>query len=394
MHRTLVFAAILALASGPALADWHEGTFRQLPRMSGDLEQLVQGLNTQDVPRGTFRTLDAPRAERFDAFMQELFSTLEATRANQNTGDWCRVRQRAATAGYELRRYHDTVTGRWFLYGLDVASQGQAFFFINPSALHETVIEVPHAGHEQGIALQGARVFKALGARALLVNGDHRCSLDERQAGQASECGGETQVCSQFRGEQPPVSRDYPLSDVAHDTANTFHRLHRFLNGRAATRFVQLHGKGTERGTAAEVADSGPIRDASQAVSSVFARRLRTRLADGSSVRSCQELGVPEDTLCAQTNVQGRLTNGVEDACRGGNATGGNGRFLHVEQNAALRDTRWDRVCAALSDTWALAPCDPGCSMGACGLGQPQAFLGDLACPQSLTPIYMLLLDQ
>lgn len=45
----------------------------------------------------------------------------------------------AAGTGYAVRRFYDTGTGRWFVYGYDTTSYGQPYFFINPFAKRDIV---------------------------------------------------------------------------------------------------------------------------------------------------------------------------------------------------------------------------------------------------------------
>jgi hypothetical protein len=236
------------------------------------------------------------------------------------------VRDRATTAGYAVRRFYDTATGRWFVYGYDTTSFGQAYFFINPFAKRNVVIEVPHEDLEYGTKVEGVRLFRALAARALVVNKEHRCSDPD-----TSSCsvGQSTNACAGRLRE----------SDVAHHTANTFYLLHkRYTDMDAVTKFVQLHGMGGSSGDMVEVGD-GTTRDSNAASVSVnFANNLDRYVPAPSAVDSCQEYaGDPPSALCAETNVEARYTHNHDASDCPASASIDSGRFLDIEQAGALR---------------------------------------------------------
>jgi len=182
-----------------ATTRWHAGNFRHLPSMSGDIESLVTGLEHPNA--GGYGKVSSARKAAFTSFVDGLFAAMEESIADGGAGDWCGVIAKADTAGYAVRRFYDTTTGRWFVYGFDTTPHGQGYFLLNPFAKRNLVIEVPHAGFEAATDSQGVRIFKALAARALLVNKEHRCS-DRDQ----TTCDGSTTQCGGFFTE----------SDVAH----------------------------------------------------------------------------------------------------------------------------------------------------------------------------------
>jgi hypothetical protein len=149
---------------------WHAGNFRELEDMSGDLVTFVQGLEHPNS--GGYGKLSSTRQANFNLFLDALFTAIEASLADGSTGDWCGVKTKASAAGYAINRFYDTESGRWFVCAYDTTPFGQAYFFINPFAKRNIVIEVPHEGFESGTKTQGARLFKALAARALVINMD------------------------------------------------------------------------------------------------------------------------------------------------------------------------------------------------------------------------------
>jgi hypothetical protein len=230
-RRSVVFHHEVQAAS-PVV--WPAGNFRNLEAMSGDLVTFVQGLEHPNS--GGYGKLSTTRQANFNLFLDALFAAIEASLADDATGDWCGVKTKARAAGYAVARFYDTDSGRWFVYAYDTTAFGQAYFFINPFAKRNIVIEVPHEGFEPGTKTQGARLFKALAARALIINKEHRCS--DRNP---SPCSGKTTVCdaSPCSGAPTDCRGHFRESDVAHHTANTFHLLHmRYTDTDPVTKFV------------------------------------------------------------------------------------------------------------------------------------------------------------
>jgi hypothetical protein len=368
-------SCIIALGCGVVLAGavaaqaavlWHAGTFRTLEVVSGDLVAFVQGLDHPNTP-DSYEPLDATRAGDFTLFLETLFTAIEASLTDGETGDWCGVQTQAGVAGYAIARFYDTDSGRWFVYAYDTTPSGQAYVFINPFAKRNLVIEVPHEDFEAGTKTQGVRLFKALAARALVINKAHRCAAPEE-----SECGGgvSTHVCG----------GDFRASDVAHDTRNAFHLLHRrYTDTDPVTKFVQLHGFEASHGDMdmVEIGDGTTTDQSLHAVSVTFANQLKARVPTPGAVFACQEsVGDPPSNLCGESNVQAQYTNHPgSNACPGFTSTS-SGRFLHVEQEETLRDDNprdgwdWRDIRDALLGTW------PACNMNNgttdCTLGPQQ----------------------
>lgn len=381
---SLLIAQTSHRAAAPAFAAplqttvfWHAGNFRYLDSMSGDLLTFVQGL--QHPNNGGYGKLSTTRKANFNAFLDTLFTAIDASLVDGSTGDWCGVKAAATTAGYAVYRFYDTTTGRWFVYGQDTTSFGQSYFFINPFAKRNIVIEVPHENYEINTKAEGVKLFRALAARALLINKEHRCSDPDTSA---CASGQTTNACSDGRIRE---------SDVAHHTANTFYLLHkRYTDMDPVTKFVQLHGMGGSSSDMVEVGD-GTTRDLNISSASVaFANNLDSFVPTPSAVDSCQEYaGNPPSAFCAETNVEGRYTNGHDaNDCPASSSADGT-RFIAVEQTLTLRDDDdsdgwyWGDVRDALIATW------PECNMnnGAtdCTLGPQQTQYAGLSCSGTLS---------
>lgn len=356
--------------AGPRL--WHRGTFRYLPALSGDLIDLVGALDHPN--EGGYGKLSANRSEAFGLFLQALFAAIDASLLDGDSADWCEVLALADDAGYELFRFYDTSVERWLVYGRDRTAYGQAYFFINPAAKRDLVIEAPHAPYDVATDVQGARIFLATAARALLLNKEHRCSDPDQPA------------CALGDG---PCSGTYRESDVAHETHNTFHLLHlHYSDASSRTKFAQLHGMAGAADDLAEVSDGSRADVDLDSVSVAFVEHLRQYVPEPDTIYACQGFaGWPPSQLCGSTNVQGRATNHREaDECTTPAPTG-NGRFLHIEQRGTLRDNdssdgyHWGDVRDALIDTF--PDCDLGASDTDCDLGPAQIQPSGCTCGES-----------
>ena len=383
----LAIAATVNLAdrpaaySNPALRSsatvlWHAGNFRYLESISADLVTFVQGL--EHPFSQNYKKLSSTRKGNFNAFLNSLFAAIDASLIDGNSGDWCAVKSAASAAGYAVFRFYDTGSGRWFVHGYDTSSFGQAYFFINPYAKRNIVIEVPHEGFESDTGSEGARLFKALAARALIINKEHRCSDPD-----PTPCGsGSSEVCDYLRE-----------SDVAHHTANTFYLLHvRYNDSDPQTKFVQLHGFTSSPDDMVEIGDATNADVAGSSVSNIFAASLRSRVPNGAAVHSCQGyIGDPPSNLCGETNVEGRYSNNRDTSDCPAAASVSTARFLHIEQALTLRDDDnsdgwyWGDVRDALLALW------PDCNLNNgstdCTLGAAQTQYGGLACPPAATAI-------
>jgi hypothetical protein len=326
------------------------GKLSLLGRLSGDLVTFVQGLTHPN--NGDYGKLSSTRKTNFNAFLDALFTAINDSLADGSSGDWCSVKTKATTAGYAIRRFYDIESGRWFIYGYDTTSYGQAYFFINPFAKRNIVIEVPHEDLEYGTKVEGVRLLKALAARALIINKEHRCSDPD-----TSPCsiGQSTSVCNGRLRE----------SDVAHHTANTFYLLHvRYTDMDPVTKFIQLHGMGGSSSDIVEVGDGTTSDYNTGSVSVLFANNLDRYVPIPSAVDSCQEYaGDPPSAQCGETNAEGRYTNHRDSSECPSSVSADSGRFLHVEQAGALRDDDssdgwyWGNLRDALLATWL------GCNM-------------------------------
>lgn len=183
------------------------------------------------------------------------------------------------------------------------------------------VIEVPHPLADRRTLAQGRRLFRELGARALLIAGSHRCASFE-----LAGCPGQSRVCGS--GLEP-----YRASDVAHNNHSMFHAMHVALaDAHPEAWFVSVHGMARP---GAIISDGTGYQTDPE---SFVARVAYALAARAPGVTSCNPLvGLPlAPGLCGTTNVQGRHLNGGHETCHA-EIEASSGRFVHLEQGGALR---------------------------------------------------------
>jgi hypothetical protein len=191
-----------------------------------------------------------------------------------------------------------------------------------PTPSRALVIEAPHPIFDIDTELEATAVFVQSAARMLLVAGAHRCADTA-----ASACSGTTNACDD-------TTEAYRISDAAHTDGLPFNAIHALVSdGDASLQFLQLHGNGEPCPTALVSDCSGTWSDAGTAAT------LAAALAGGGvAVGECGA-GYPTTTcdLCGTDNVQARYTAGSAEACT--ELGSRYGRFVHVEQQIALRES-------------------------------------------------------
>jgi hypothetical protein len=328
---------------------WYTGAFAELlSEGSGDIRQLIIGLPLD----ATYTNLDERAEARVEVMFDAIYAALDRSLASPcgaTTAErWKTARSAAFAAGYYLRRYYDVIHRRWFLVGKANRQPGKprglAYFIVNPEPGRNIVLEVPHKGVDRNTEIEGAHLFTALAARAILVNGAERCASSTPtscHAGPTRTCGG-----------------SYRMSDVSHNDDNAFFALHAAFDRRHKARFFQIH-QNTSSGTDAIISDGTSARSNSASPSHKFYEALRRRVPNA-SVRGCQS-GYSE--LCGLQNQQGKMTNTQStNVCTLPIAKSSKTyRFLHFEQSSTMADATctggkcWEPVRDALLATWGWA---------------------------------------
>jgi hypothetical protein len=276
-------------------------------------------------------------------------------------GDYDGAAVFAASVNYDLVEFFDTVTERTYFVlceqvdGIGDPLNGLGTFVLNPACTTPLNIQVPHAhpNNDTRTLPESIDMFFQLQASFLQIAGTHRCASLE-----PSLCDGTTGACG---GLGP-----YRISDAAHYVESFYQAASTFM----AQRYPELVSVSVHGFTPTSLPASGggtcnlPIGDTSLVVISngtddPFTDSLATCLAleynevfeaiglpngvelAGSCNATAGEPGVVwpcnDDPFCGQTNTQGREINGAADPCMDNPPAFAVERFIHLEQQLALR---------------------------------------------------------
>ncbi|KAF7293870.1 hypothetical protein HMN09_01183100 [Mycena chlorophos] len=237
------------------------------------------------------------------------------------------------------------------LYSLDGAyARGWGLFVVPATAQgvqRDVHLAAPHPQYDLFTPQQAGALFKAVGARSLLIAGRQRTAY-----ALPSDC-------------VVPTSNMtvYYKTDPAHDTVSggTFRR-----DSLNICAFIQLHGKSASTcPTDTAFLSAGLGRDPASlewytSPTPRPVKRLKSALISAfkfASVNSSLTFSLPSDSACslvATDNVFGRFLNGVSatDVCtQSASPERAKGEFVHVEQAIALREPGGEGIYEA----WAQA---------------------------------------
>ncbi len=202
------------------------------------------------------------------------------------------------------------------IYDLE-CHRGSGTYIIRHQSSWPLVVEVPHLGFESETLAQGFALLKA-GAKALFLAGSHRCASKVKSACRGSQKG----VCD---GEP----QGYRQSDVAAFDQTFFQAAHRAVTLTQPTYIsLSLHGKRRLPSEPAIIISDGTKLPSGE--NSLSLRLTKIFKLKGLDASSCQEPN-SKLRLCGASSLQGRLSNGVADACaEDANTT--TGSFIHLEQ--------------------------------------------------------------
>ncbi|GJM31613.1 MAG: hypothetical protein DHS20C18_06140 [Saprospiraceae bacterium] len=209
-------------------------------------------------------------------------------------------------------------------------------YVFRPDACRRLVIQCPHPRVDSNTGKQGIYVYQNSDAYAYFLSGTHRCNHLSPTA-----CSGSTSVCGS--------NATYRRSDVAHNTLAGFHLATEVLYDHFEDlRFIQLHGFGQQSGDPFVIMSNGSRNTPNMDLAANIRDGLLT--ADPALTFKIGHLDLAWNRLLAFTNTQGRYINQSTDACTS-NATTGNGRFLHIEQEySRLRanEQQWAKMLTAV----------------------------------------------
>jgi hypothetical protein len=214
------------------------------------------------------------------------------------------------------------------------------YVFSQTPIRNNLIIQAPHSKYDTNTGKEAMHCFKNLVAKALFINGTHRCNNSD-----SSSCSGTTSACGS--------SEAFRVSDVAHTTVSVFQKTtENVFNTVTNSVFIQLHGFGKQSTDPYVIISNGsrvtPTTD--------YAVQLKDALfaVDANLTFKLAHIDTDWTRLIAFTNTQGRLINNSDDYCNTSAITN-SGRFIHVEQERSkLRAdvSGWAKMKTALSNVF------------------------------------------
>lgn len=323
--------------------------------MTDDVEAV---LNAIPIPGAGSNGFTKPSASDMADWEQVIAALLE--------GDYAGAALLADVQAYDLLKLTDSSSGRLYyvlrekLFDPDWPVRGLGTFALYPAGRRLLNIQAPHPRYDGGTRSESIAIFLETGAAFLQIAGTHRCASST-----PSPCDGTTGACRDA-GDPPEI--DYRVSDVAHYT-NNFYQVTSNQVAALVPELVSIsvHGFGPCDGSdpmdvsLAQISN-GTGGTTSNSIATQLAYSYNSILASiytGRGAGSCNatanepnevhRVGCP--AFCGGTNVQGRWINGqTADPCGIGVGSAPlPERFLHIEQQVALRD---DTPGATLPGIW------------------------------------------
>ncbi|MGK0211831.1 MAG: hypothetical protein ACI9D4_002168 [Polaribacter sp.] len=255
------------------------------------------------------------------------------------------ARTNAASLNYQVTEFTDTsLSPNQLFYVLEEKSSQTNYWgtyvFSQTPIRNNLIIQAPHSKYDTNTGKEAMHCFKNLVAKALFINGTHRCNNSD-----SSSCSGTTSACGS--------SEAFRVSDVAHTTVSVFQKTtENVFNTVTNSVFIQLHGFGKQSTDPYVIISNGsrvtPTTD--------YAVQLKDALfaVDANLTFKLAHIDTDWTRLIAFTNTQGRLINNSDDYCNTSAITT-SGRFIHVEQERSkLRAdvSGWAKMKTALSNVF------------------------------------------
>ena len=255
------------------------------------------------------------------------------------------ARSNANSINYQITEFTDiSITPNQVFYILEEKNTQfnywGTYVFSKTPTRNNLIIQAPHLKYDTNTGKQAIYCFKNNVARAVFINGTHRCNSESY-----SSCSGITSVCGS--------SDNYRMSDLAHTTTSMFQKTtENMFSSISNSVFVQLHGFG-KRSTDPYVIMSNGTRE-TPAID--YSDLIKEALIEQDNTLTFKLAHKDQNwtRLIGFTNTQGRLINGSPDYCNT-SATSTSGRFIHIEQEKSkLRNNEvgWAKMSNALSNVF------------------------------------------
>lgn len=255
------------------------------------------------------------------------------------------ARSNADMINYQITEFIDiSISPNQVFYVLEEKSEqtyywGTYVFSKTPSR-NNLIIQAPHSKYDTNTGKQAVFCFKNIVARAVFINGTHRCNSDS-----FSSCSGTTSVCGS--------NDSYRLSDLAHTVNSMFQETTEILLQTISNSvFIQLHGFG-KNSTDPYVIMSNGTRETPTTDYAVLIKDALL-VEDNTLTFKLAHIDQFWTRLIGFTNTQGRLINNSTNPCNTSAATT-MGRFIHIEQEKSkLRDNAddWVKMSNALANVF------------------------------------------
>ena len=303
---------------------------------TGDLEDYI-ATKISNAPGSSGNDYVEPTTNNLTAWNTVIDAVL--------AGNISDARTNASSLNYQVTEFTDTsLSPNQIFYVLEEKSSQTNYWgtyvFSKTPIRNNLVIQAPHSKYDTNTGKEAVHCFKNLVAKALFINGTHRCNNSS-----ASSCSGTTSSCGS--------SAAFRVSDLAHNTVSMFQKTtENVFNTVTNSVFIQLHGFGKKSTDPYVILSNGtrvtPATDyASQLKDALFA-------VDNSLTFKIAHIDTSWTRLIGFTNTQGRLINSSANHCNT-SATTTSGRFIHVEQEKSkLRAdiSGWSKMKTALSNVF------------------------------------------
>ena len=255
------------------------------------------------------------------------------------------ARSNADELNYQITEFTDTsITPNQVFYILEEKNTQfnywGTYVFSKTPTRNNLIIQAPHIKYDTNTGKQAIYCFKNNVARAVFINGTHRCNSDSY-----SSCSGTTSACGS--------SDNYKMSDLAHTTTSMFQKTtENMFKSISNSVFVQLHGFGKRVSDPYVIMSNGTRETPAKDYAVLIKEALLVE--DNTLTFKLAHKDLNWTRLIGFTNTQGRLINGSPDYCNT-SATSTSGRFIHIEQEKyKLRndETGWNKMSNALSNVF------------------------------------------
>ena len=247
--------------------------------------------------------------------------------------------------GYQITEFTDTsLSTNKIFYIVEKKAQTSNFWgtyiFNKTPDRGDLVIMAPHSKYDTNTGKEAIYCFKNTLARAVFINGTHRCN-----SGDLSSCSGTTSACG--------TSEPFRISDMAHTTTSMFQSVTKTVfNSVSSSVFIQLHGFSKQASDPYVIMSNGTRETPTTDYATLIKDALL--LEDNSLTFKLAHIDTNWTRLIGFTNTQGRFINNSSDACNT-SATSTSGRFVHIEQERSkLRDNAadWNKMSNALKSVF------------------------------------------